>query len=240
MRPVETKRLAAFILLLVWIMSKKDIVGRSWKYLLKRDRDHLRWTTIIIGVIRVRESDARNPDRVKEISDQAAEMIAGFRRSWLGITRGRHLAGLVWRGVFELELKREVAPEGHHHATLESMGCDMEPLADDERYLIVHTHFVVAFPDELDGENFADELRSVVQSIWTGKWQTQVKGLHAKKTVAESITNLYSYSYKRRLQYSTGGLGDVPVKFGDGYGWLWSRFVLKVYDSFVFEFRSKK
>lgn len=221
-------------------MLRNNTVGRSWKCLLNHDRDHLRWTTIIIGVIRVRESDAKNPDRVKEISDQSAEMISGFRRSWLGITRGRHLAGLVWRGVFELELKREIDPEGHHHATLASMGCDMEPLAEDERYLIVHTHFVVAFPDELDGETSADELRRVVQGIWTGKWQTQVKGLHAKKLVTKSITNLYSYSYKRRLQYSTGGLGDVPVKFGDGYGWVWSKFVLKVYEGFVFEFRSKK
>ncbi|GEL44794.1 hypothetical protein MEX01_53850 [Methylorubrum extorquens] len=191
-------------------------------------------------MIRVRESDAQNPHRVREISDQAAEMISGFRRSWLSITRGRHLAGLLWRGVFELELKREIVPDGHHHATLASMGCDMEPLDEDERYLIVHTHFVVAFPDELDGTNCADELRRVVQGIWTGKWQTLVKGLYADPSVSENITNLYSYSYKRRLEYSTGGLGDVPVKFGEGYGWLWSKFVLKVYEGFVFEFRSKK
>lgn len=167
-------------------------------------------------------------------------MVNGFRRQWLGITRGRHLSGLIWRGIFELELKREVDPDGHHHATLESMGCDMTPLASDERYLIVHTHFVVALPGELDGASSADELRQVIQGIWTGKWQTQVKSLYARLPVAESITNLYSYCYKNRLQYSTGGLCDVPVKYGDLYGWLWSRFVLNVYDSFTREFRSKR
>lgn len=223
-------------------MSRKYTVGRSWECLTKRDRDHLRWTTIIIGVIRVNGSDAKNPVRVKEISDQVAEMIAGFRQRWLGATRGRRLSGLLWRGVFELELKRAINPEGHHHATFESMNCDASPLNDDERFLVVHTHFVVAFPEHTNGAESADELRAVIQGIWSGRWQTQVKGLYdeSKQTVPEAITNLYTYSYKRRLQYSTGGLGDVPVKFGDAYGWLWSRFVLKVYKGFVFEFRSKR
>lgn len=220
---------------------KNDIeLGRSWKCLLNRDRDHLRWCTIIIGAIRIRESEIGDSDRVGEIGIQVSDMVDGFRRSWLGITRGRQLRWLLVRGAFEIDLRRSFTPDGHHHATLVGMGCDAAPLDANERFLIVHVHFVTLFPDEVDGDESADALRHVVQNVWTAKWQTQVKGLYVDPPVDESIQKLYSYTHKRRLEYSTGGMGDVPTKFGEKYEWIWSKFVLKMYSSFNSEFRSKR
>jgi hypothetical protein len=93
-------------------MQRNYELGRSWECLPKRDRDHLRWCTIIIGVIRVREPELRDSDRVQEIGDQVSTMVTDFRRRWLGITRGRHLSGLLVRGAFELDLKRAITPDG--------------------------------------------------------------------------------------------------------------------------------
>ena len=108
-------------------MSRKDLLGRSWWCLLKHDRQQLRFVTIIIGAVRVHETDARCPDRAAAISDQISGMIDSFRGDWLGITRGRQLPGLIWRGQFELELKRAPWSGGHTYALLQGMGCDMRP-----------------------------------------------------------------------------------------------------------------
>jgi hypothetical protein len=180
---------------------------------------------------------------VQAISDQVSAMIEDFRKDWLAITRGRQLPGMIWRGEFELELKRNPRNGSHAYALLKSMGCDMRPLTCDERYLIVHTHFVVVLPEmpiDINGQFAADEFRRMIQSVWIGKWQTQTKGLYAVPTVSENITNIYNYCTKRRLEYSTGGLDDETVKFYAPYELVWNRFVTSVYRGFESAFRSKR
>ena len=90
------------------------------------------------------------------------------------------------------------------------------PLADDERWLIVHTHLVVVLPKaplDPDGEITADDFRRVIQSVWVANWQTNTKRLWAEQSVRKALTKLYGYCHKRRFEYSSGGVGDVKVKY---------------------------
>jgi len=215
-------------------MSRSYTIAPSWRCLLTHERDDLRWVTIIIGAIRVTEQDASSASAQAAILGQVQNMIADFRATWLGMTRGRRLTGMMWRGVFELELHYELPAGSHRHELIKSMGYDASPLASDERYLVVHTHFVISL-----GKRTEDDLRRCF-ARWPGKWQTLAKGLYANQTVTEAVTNLCSYSHKRKLEYTTGGLNDEPVQFVGHYGFVWGRFVYALYEGFDSEFRSKK
>ncbi|MBQ0819147.1 hypothetical protein KBI52_02665 [Microvirga sp. HBU67558] len=215
-------------------MSRSYTLAPSWRCLLTHERSDLRWVTVIFGAIRVTDAEAKSASAQADILIQVQKMIAAFEADWLGLTRGRHLSGVIWRGAYELELHRELEPETHRYELLESLGYDVTPLAPDERLLVPHVHFVIAL-----GKRTPDDLKNAL-ARWTGKWQTMAKNLKKKQTVEEAITNLASYSHKRMPHYSTGGLGNVPVKYGAHYGLTWLRFIDALYDGFDTEFRSKK
>ncbi len=213
-------------------MARNYAIAPSWRGLCKRPHSDLRWVTIIIGAIRINETDANNPEVV---SDAVQRLIAGYRQGWLSLTRGRALPGLVWRGVMELELHHEVPTGSHRHSLLSDIGCDVAPLARGERILVVHTHLVASLGSVTEGD-----LRAALRTKWPGRWRTQVKGLFTHQTVHEAVRDLCSYCHKHRLQYSTGGLADEKVKFVVGYGLLWGRFINVLNSSFDEEFRSKR
>lgn len=204
----------------------------SWRGLATQAHADCRFVTIIIGAIRVNDLDMRDPSSVSQVVEG---MIAGFRRDWSGLTKGRAFPGLWWRGQFELELHREIPRESHREALLKDLGLDVPALGRDERVLVVHVHLVAVLPPGID----ADDLRARFTRTWPGRWRTEVKGLYAHQTTEEAVTRLCSYVHKHRLEYSSGGLAGEPVRFEDAYGIGWGRFVNKVYRAFSRVFRSK-
>jgi len=212
-------------------MSRNYDLAPSWRVLCARTRAELRWVTIIIGAIRV--SDADDP---AALSSAVSDMVEEFRLRWLGMTRGRALPGLIWRGVIELELHRDSRPGSHRHALLEDLECDTSPLEATERVVVVHTHLVAVLPDGIE----ADDLRGHLAAVWQGRWRTQVKGLQSDQTIEEAVTALCGYCHKHRLQYTSGGLNSETVVFGDSYGKRWGGFVEGLYVGLEREFRSKK
>lgn len=227
-------------------VAEKYSVGRSWHYLKQYDRRHIRWATIIIKVLRIKEADVLDPDRRRELLDLVAEIVADFRSDWTGQTRGRNLSGLTWRGAIELDLRSAVAARSHAEATLASLNVDTSPLAADERFLIVHAHLVLegsgrAADDDLDGEHWTNHVRSVLKATWVGPWRVLVKGLRKDQSVPEAVWNLYNYTHKRLYRYTAaGGLGDERTKFGPYYERPWLRFIVDAYGVFNDELRSRR
>lgn len=115
----------------------------SWRGLATQAHADCRFVTIIIGAIRVNDLDMRDPSSVSQVVEG---MIAGFRRDWSGLTKGRAFPGLWWRGQFELELHREIPRESHREALLKDLGLDVPALGRDERVLVVHVHLVAVLP----------------------------------------------------------------------------------------------
>ncbi len=212
---------------------------------MSRERRHLRWATIILRVLRVREADIIDPDRRHEVCALIAEIVDDYRSDWTAQTRGRNLSGLTWRGVVEIDVRRDLASDGHASATMTALGVDTGSLAADERLIVVHVHLVLdgsgrASEDDLDGEDWAGHVGRVLRAAWRGPWRVVIKGLRTDQTVQEAVTRLHGYCQKDRRQYATGGLGDAPTRYGDAYEWSWSRFVTVAYAGINRELRSRR
>lgn len=223
----------------------KITLGKSWSYLTTRERRHLRWLTIILKVLRVREADIIDPDGRRKVCAEIAKIAADYRREWTGMARGRSLSGLRWRGVIEIDIRRHVAEGGHSAATMAALGADTAALAADERLVVVHVHLVVdgagrAADDDLDGSGWADEVGDVLRSIWRAPWGVHITGLRTDQTVPEAVERLYGYCAKDRRQYATGGLGGAVTKYGDAYEWSWTRLVTAAYAGIDRELRSRR
>lgn len=237
--------MAAFLLLLLVNFVAKNTIGRSWYYLTTRERRHLRWVTIILRVLRVREADIIDPDRRREVCALIAEIVDDYRADWTAQTRGRNLSGLTWRGVVEIDVRRNLASDGHAAATMAALGVDTGSLATDERLIVVHVHLVLdgagrAADGDLDGEGWAGHVGCVLRATWMGPWRVLIKGLRTDQTVPEAVTRLHGYCHKDRRQYATGGLGDTPVRYGDHYEWSWTRLVSEAYAGLNRELRSRR
>lgn len=220
-------------------------LGRSWFYFTQIEKRSLRFVTVIIGAVRLRESDLEDPALVEKIVISVDDMFEQFRRDWTGLTRGRHLKGYTWRGEFELDLRRGDLGE-HCRATLAAVECDVSPLAKDERVLIVHVHLVleaskVIGPEDVTGDGWADKVREHLRGAWPGSRRTQVKGLYEGQTVRMAVKKIHGYVRKREMCYSTGGFNDEPTKFEEPYEIVWERLVKCCYNGLVkgSEFRSR-
>lgn len=204
----------------------------------------MRWVTIIIGAIRVTQSDIDSDAKRQVICAEVAEMVSGYRATWTGLSRGRRLSGATWRGSVEIDLRRAIEPGGHCQSTLASIGVDASPLGPDERILIVHAHLVLAADalasGDTGGEVWADAVRQTMRDAWPGRWRVVAKGLWADQPVRQAITRLYGYVHKRRLQYADGGWGDVPTRFGSLYEPPWYRLVSDAYRGMETELRSRR
>lgn len=224
----------------------KNTLGKSWSYLTTSERRHLRWVTIILKVLRVREADITDIDRRREVCAEIAEIVADFRGDWTAQTRGRNLSGLRWRGVVEIDVRRHVTADGHAAATMAALGVDTASLAADERLVVVHVHLVVdgagrASDDDSDGTAWADHVGRILRSVWMGPWRVLLKPLRSDQTVAEAVERLHGYCHKDRRQYvAAGGLGDAPTRYGDAYEWSWTRLVSSAYAGINRELRSRR
>lgn len=232
--------------------KKKQTLERSWYYLVdpnrERERRTLRWVTVIIGALRLRRADVWHQEGRLATIAEVARMAAEYRSTWTGLTRGRHLSGMTWRGALELAVERQIEPGSHCATTLAAMGVDASPLAPDERLIVVHAHLVLAVDDveaivdELDGERWADHVRGVLKQAWPGPWRTLVKSLRADQSVRTAITRLCSYCHKQVTRYVENGTGygDVPTRYADHYEPAWRLLVRQTYRAIDVELRSRR
>ena len=113
----------------------------------------------------------------------------------------------------------------HKSSLVSALGCQAANLLPGERIIIPHVHFVVAHRHVAD-------LKEKLANRWHGPRQTVCKRLYAHQTVPEALTKLYSYTHKRRFQYSEGGINgaeDEAVKFTDPLENHWRRLVDMIY-----------
>jgi hypothetical protein len=196
----------------------------------------------------LRQADVWHREGREIIIAEIARMVAEYRATWTGLTRGRHLSGMTWRGCVEIGLERQIEPGSHCAATLTAMGVDASPLASDERIVIVHAHLVLAaddvdaIVDELAGERWADHVRGVLRQAWPGPWRVLVKGLRVDQTVRTAITRLCGYAHKKVLRYVElgTGWGDVPTRYAGSFEPEWLRLVAQTYRVVDVELRSKR
>lgn len=203
--------------------DNKPAIGASWRRLLAHDRDDLLFSTVIVDAIPA----PLNPD-YDTLKPVVERQINLFRDHWRDLVR-RRLPGLIWRGAVEFDLCRRDQIRDQRADLFADLG-----VTDADRVLVPHVHAVL-----IKGVHTTDRINDELRRAFRGRRRVLNKALHQNQSVEKALENLHGYVHKQRLQYATGGCGDVPTKFAESYELPWLRVVGRLYRELDCRFRSK-
>ncbi|WP_148207446.1 hypothetical protein [Paramagnetospirillum magneticum] len=207
-------------------IGSKSKLPRSWQFFRSVERSKLAFATIIISGIRVSQSASE-----AEIESKIGAEIELFKSDWASLTKSRRLPGLRFRGAFEFDLSRSRDVHGHRESLFSDMG--VQPLVGDDIIINLHVHMLIAC-SRCDADNLSEELRRK----WPGRWRVVVKSLFENQSTDEAVSNIYGYINKQICRYASGGIGDIPVTFGNDWEPVWLKKIGRLYKCMSLEFRS--